>query len=179
MNSQVARRYDGVRMRIILWLLVFALVIPCLAAQDFTPLGYELTVLEVKTLTEKEAVERTPQFVGPNLVIRLRLANKSNDPVLLLVTKDTIDPLSCVGRPNRIARECRPKLLAIPNQWLALPPGAALEWEEMDSTVFSGQDHIVSVSIKRSETANPEELDSALYKVPAPIYTPKKDEHEH
>ena len=168
-------------MRTTLCLLVLFSGLAChLAAQDPAPTSpFELSVLELKTLTEKEAVERTPQFVGPNLVIRLRLANKSNDPVLLLVTKDTIDPLSCVGRPNRIARECRPKLLAIPNQWLALPPGAALEWEEMDSTVFSGQDHVVSVSIKRSETANPEELDSGLYKVPAPIYTPKKDEHEH
>ncbi|GEM_PF-6367586 len=166
-------------MRTTLSLLALALAIPCLAAQDLTSLSYELTVLEVKTLTEKEALERTPQFVGPNLVVRLRLANKSNDSLLLLVTKDTIDPLACVGRPNRVARECRPKLLAIPNQWLALPAGAALEWEEMDSTAFAGQEHVVSVSVKRDETASPLELSSALYKVPDPIYTPKKDEHDH
>lgn len=166
-------------MRRTLCLLLFAAVIPCLAAQDFTFLSYELTVLEVKTLTEKEALARTPQFVGPNVVVRLRLANRSSADVLLLVTKDTIDPLACVGRPNRVERECRPKLLAIPNQWLALPPGAALEWEEMDATAFAGQEHVVSISVKKDEAASPQELRSAVYKVPDPVYTPSKDEHDH
>ncbi len=160
------------------------LFLPVLHAQQSTPQpppasDLDFRVLEVRPMAEKEALEKSAGFVGTNILVRLRLENKSASGVLLLLVEDAMDPLACIGKEKRTTKNCWPKLLGIPNRWLMLPPGGALEWEETDAGSFQGESHFIGVMIKRQHEGPPQELVSPLYKVPVPLYTPKRDEHEH
>lgn len=153
------------------------------AQQAVTPAsldsGLDFRVLEVRAMAEKEALEKSAGFVGTNILIRLRLENKSGNGVLVLLVSDAMDPLACIGKEKRTTRHCWPKLLGIPNRWLMLPPGGALEWEETDSGTFQGESHYIGVMIKWQQEGPPQELLSPSFTVPVPLYTPKRDEHEH
>jgi len=139
----------------------------------------DFRVIEVRALAEKEALEKSAGFVGTNILIRLRLENKSASGVLVLLVEDAMDPLACFGKEKRTTKNCWPKLLGIPNQWLMLPPGGALEWEETDSGSFQGENHFIGIMIKRQHEGPPQELVTAPFTVPVPLYTPKREEHEH
>ncbi len=147
---------------------------PALPASDL-----DFRVLEVRAMAEKEALEKSAGFVGTNILVRLRLENKSSNGVLILLVEDAMDPLACIGKEKRTTKNCWPKLLGIPNQWLMLQPGGALEWEETDSGTFQGESHFIGVMLKRQQEGPPQELVSPPYTVPVPLYTPKRDEHEH
>ncbi len=139
----------------------------------------DFRVLEVRAMAEEEALEKSAGFVGTNILIRLRLENKSAGGVLILLVEDAIDPLACIGKEKRTTKNCWPKLLGIPNRWLVLPSGGALEWEETDSGTFKGESHFIGIMIKRQQEGPSQELVSPPYTVPVPLYTPKRDEHEH
>ncbi|RPJ54552.1 MAG: hypothetical protein EHM23_28745 [Acidobacteria bacterium] len=139
----------------------------------------DFRILEVRAMVEKEALEKSAGFVGTNILVRLRLENKSASGVLILLVEDAMDPLACIGKEKRTTKNCWPKLLGIPNRWLMLPPGGALEWEETDSGTFQGESHFIGVMIKRQQEGPPQELVSPAFTVPVPLYTPKRDEHEH
>lgn len=160
------------------------LFLPVLSAQQAsTPSppvpDLDFRILEVRAMTEPEALEKSAGFVGTNILVRLRLENKSAAGILILLVEDAIDPLACIGKEKRTTKNCWPKLMGIPNQWLVLPSGGALEWEETDSGAFQGENHFIGVMIKRQREGPQEELISPTYKVPVPLYTPKHDEHEH
>ncbi|MFB3905349.1 MAG: hypothetical protein ACE15E_18010 [Acidobacteriota bacterium] len=160
------------------------IVFPMLFAQQTsTPSspasGLDFRVLEVRAMSEKEALEKSAGFVGTNILVRLRLENRSANGVLLLLVEDAVDPLACIAKENKTTRHCWPKLLGIPNRWLVLPSGGALEWEETDSGSFQGESHFIGIMVKREQEGPPEELVSPAYKVPVPLYTPKHEEHEH
>ncbi len=162
-----------------------ALLLLCLpvlhAQQTSTPSApapdLDFRVLEVRAMAEKEALEKSAGFVGTNILIRLRLENKSAGGVLVLLVEDAIDPLACIGKEKKTTKNCWPKLLGIPNRWLVLPSGGALEWEETDSGAFKGESHFIGIMIKRQQEGPPQELVSPPYTVPVPLYTPKRDEH--
>jgi len=168
--------------RLLLPGLLFAWVHFAVLAQslDQSPTAdLDFRVLEVRALTEREALEKSAGFVGPNILVRLRLENQSRGAVLLLLVEDAIDPLACIGRENGNTSNCWPKLLGIPNRWLLLPSGAALEWEETDSGTFEGQKHYVAVRVKRQQEGPSVELRSSFYTVPTPLYTPEHEHHDH
>ncbi|RPI27968.1 MAG: hypothetical protein EHM61_06685 [Acidobacteria bacterium] len=144
-----------------------------------TPPDLEFSVLEVRAMAEQEALDKSRGFVGPNILVRLRLHNKSAAAVLLLLVEDAIDPLACIGKEKRTNKNCWPKLLGIPNRWLMLPSGGAVEWEETDSGTFQGEKHYIGIMIKRQEGGAPEEVVSPPYTVPTPLYTPKHEHEEH
>jgi len=160
------------------------LFLPVLYAQQAAPpsapaSGLDFRVLEVRAMAEEEALEKSAGFVGTNILIRLRLENKSTNGVLVLLVEDAMDPLACIGKEKNTTKNCWPKLLGIPNRWLMLPPSGALEWEETDSGTFKGESHFIGVMIKWQHEGQPTELVSPPYTVPVPLYTPKRDEHEH
>ena len=111
--------------------------------------GPELKVLEVRPLTQREALEKAQGFAGPNVLLRARLENKSNEEVFVLLLEGSLDPLVCMGRQQRTSEQCWTKMLGLPHQWLSLPPFGALEWEEMDASAFSGQTHVLRIMIKK------------------------------
>jgi hypothetical protein len=160
------------------------LFLPVLYAQQSAPQpppnsDLDLRILEVRAMEEKEALEKSAGFVGTNILVRLRLENKSAAGILVLLVEDAIDPLSCIGKEKKTTKNCWSKLLGIPNRWLILPSGGALEWEETDAGAFKGETHYIGIMIKRQQEGPPQELVSPVYKVPVPLYEPKRDEHEH
>lgn len=147
---------------------------PAATIPPVTAPGLDFRILEVRAMAEKEALEKSAGFVGTNILIRLRLENRSGSGVLILLVEDAIDPLACIGKEKGTTKHCWPRLLGIPSRWLMLSPGVALEWEETDSGSFQGEKHYVGVMVKREQGGAPQELVSPLYTVPVPLYTPKR-----
>jgi hypothetical protein len=153
-----------------------------LFAQQSPPDGVKFEVVSIRVLSDKEAAERSPDFVGPNIAIRLRLSaaargvnfygwKNSAVPAGYKVQRTDQGIAWLYGKGGTEKRTASPGLKGVlfgsTGEWTTLPARSAIEWEELDSTSFAGQKHAFTVFIKQRDSAEPEEIMSDTFAVPS------------
>lgn len=153
-----------------------------LSAQQAQPNGVKFEVVSVRTLSDKEAAERSPDFVGPNIAVRLRLstAAKSLDfygwknsavPAGYKVQRTDQGTSWLYGEGGREKKPSSPGLKAVlfgsVGEWITLSAHSAIEWEELDSTSFAGEKHAFTVFIRQRDSDQPHEVFSESFAVPS------------
>jgi hypothetical protein len=138
-------------------------------------------VLSTRVLSSAEAASRSPDYLGPNVVVRLRLSNSTTDGFYFYTGGRSIIPegftvkqtdsgrLWLYGKPGD-ERTFSPGIERVtsgfPGVWVILPPNSAIEWEELDSTYFGGEKHAFTCFMKISENDPPVEIFSEWFEVP-------------
>lgn len=168
-------------------LLIGALIsstVGILSAQQGIPPGAKFEIVSVRILTATEAAERSPDFIGPNVAVRVRLSCSGsgfyyytwgNDvaPHGYSVKLTEGEILWRNRMPGQVEQHSSPgieKLNAfVPGVWRLMSGHVrpAIEWEELDSTSFSGEKHAFTAFIKINEKDKPIEIISDSYVVPA------------
>jgi hypothetical protein len=167
-----------IRSSSILSLLTVAGVLLLLEGKPISTPRVKFEVLSVRVLSSQEAAARSPDFLGPNIAVRLRLS--ATDGIYFLAWK-TIIPQGykvkqsqagtvwLYGKPGQepMASPGIERVTSgFPGVWLVLPSGSAIEWEEMDSTSFGGEKHAFTCFIKDKENDNSVEIFSEWFDVP-------------
>lgn len=153
-----------------------------LPAQQSPPSGVKFEVVSVKVLSDKEAAERSPDFVGPNLAIRLRLSatahglsfygwKNSAVPAGYKVQRTDQGMVWLSGKGGTEKKTSSPGLKAVlfgsTGEWITLPAHSSIEWEELDSTSFTGEKHAFTTFIKQRDSGEPEEVVSDAFAIPS------------
>jgi hypothetical protein len=164
---------------VILLMLVTATLLP---AQQPTPDGVKFEVVSVKVLSDREAADRSPDFVGPNIAIRLRLSTAAHGisfyswrnsaiPAGYKVQRVDHTIVWLYGKGGTEKKTSSPGLNAVlfgsSGEWMTLPAHSAVEWEELDSTSFAGEIHAFTVFLKQRDTDHPLEVISDAFAVPS------------
>ncbi len=163
-----------------IWLLVVIGVFP-LRGNSISTLPIKFEVLSVRTLSSAEASSRSPDFIGPNVAVKLRLSNPTSDGVYFYTWEKSVIPLGyktrqagsetiwLYGKPGqepRVSPGLERLTSGLPGVWVVLPPNSAVEWEELDSTSFSGERHAFTCFLKQKEKDIPKEVFSEQFNVP-------------
>lgn len=166
-------------------LLVAAVVLAVtihVSAQQAPPEGVKFEVVSVMILSNKEAADRSPDFVGPNIAIRLRLSTTTQGLVFYgwknsavpagYKVQRTDQGISWLyGKGGTEKRASSPGLKAVlfgsAGEWITLPAHSAIEWEELDSTSFAGEKHAFTAFLKRRDTDQALEIFSDSFTVPS------------
>jgi hypothetical protein len=171
--------------RYFLFGLLLAIAGRVLAGQGSLPQGGKFEIVSVRVLTPKEAADRSPDTLGPsNVAIRLRLSCASSG-FYFYTWRDGVTPVGYGVKltdgglvwlnkmPGHTDQRSSPgieKLNAfVPGVWRLMSGHVrpAIEWEELDSTSFSGEKHAFTAFIKVNEKDKPTEIVSDSYVVPA------------
>lgn len=159
-----------------------------LVGQEQPPAGIAFHVVSVRVLSDKEATQRSGDFIGPDVAVRLRLSCTDRGfyfyalkgaaiPLGYTVKMTDKGPLWLAGRSGKepISPGIQQLTFGMPGSWNLLPAGArpAIEWEELDSTSLAGEKHARTAFIKRAEQETPIEIMSDSYAVPS-----KPDPHQ-
>lgn len=155
-----------------------------LSAQQPPPDGVKFEVVSIRVLSSEEAAERSPDFVGPNVAIRLRLSTKAHG-ISFYGWKNSVVPAGYgVQRTDQgIAwlyrkggtdkQSSSPGLKAVlfgsTGEWITLPAQSAVEWEILDSTSFAGEKHGLTAFIKQRDRDEPVEVISDTFTVPSNV----------
>lgn len=152
-----------------------------LSAQQSPPGGVKFEVVSVRVLSDTEASERSPDFVGPNIAIRLRLSatahglnfygwKNSAVPAGYKIQRTDQGIAWLYGKGGVEKKTSSPGLKAVlfgsTGEWITLPAHSAIEWEELDSTSFAGEKHAFTAFIKQRDSREPEEVMSDAFAVP-------------
>ena len=139
-----------------------------------------LKILSVRVLSNEEAAARSPDFIGPNVAVRLRLSPLS-DGFYFYTWKGSVIPQGYKVKQSQsgtvwLYGKADQEPTASPGVdrvtsgfagvWLPLPPGSAIEWEELDSTSFAGDRHAFTCFVKQKEADSPIEIFSEWFEVP-------------
>jgi hypothetical protein len=138
-------------------------------------------VLAIRVLSSSEAASRSPDYLGPNVAVRLRLFNPTTDGVYFYTWEKSVIPQGfkvkqvessnvwLYGKPGHeptTSPGIERVTSGFPGVWVVLPPKSAIEWEELDSTHFSGEKHAFTCFVKVKENDAPLEIFSEWFKVP-------------
>lgn len=149
-------------------------------AQQPAPSEVKFEVLSVVQLNDKEAAEKSPDFVGPNVAIRLRLSTAEHGisfygwpnsavPSGYKVEFDGSQKLWLFGDGGTSKRETSPGLDAVlfgsKGAWINLPAHSAVEWVELDSSLFGGKTHAYTAFV-RGRAGDEREIFSSPFTVP-------------
>lgn len=153
-----------------------------LHAQQAPPEGVKFETVSVRVLSSKEAAERSPDFVGPNVAVRLRLST-TNRGLSFYGWKDSAIPAGykiqhtgqgvvwLYGKGGTEKRTSSPGLKAVlfgsTGEWITLPAHSSIEWEELDSTSFAGEKHSFTAFIKQRDVDQPLEIVSDSIVIPS------------
>lgn len=152
-----------------------------LPAQQSQPDGVKFEVVSIRILSDKEAADRSPDFIGPNIAVRLRLSSNVRElssygwkdsavPSGYKVQRTDQGIVWLYGRGGIRKRTSSPGLKAVlsgsTGEWITLPAHSAVEWEELDSTSFGGEKHAFTAFIKGRDKDEPHELISDIFTVP-------------
>jgi hypothetical protein len=165
-----------------LWLIVL-LLIACGAvqAQQSPPIGVKFEVVSVRVLSNKEAADRSPDFIGPNIAVRLRLSvserglsfygwKNSAVPAGYRVQQGDQGTSWLYGRGGTEKKSTSPGLQAVlfgsTGEWITLPAHSAIEWEQLDATSFAGEKHAFTAFVKQRNVDQPTEIVSDSFSVP-------------
>lgn len=166
-------------------------ILPCLlvlvagtllAAQQSAPDGVRFEIVSVRVLTNKEAADRSPDFVGPNIAVRLRLSSSAHG-LSFYGWKNSVVPAGykvertehgvswLYGKGGTEKRTASPGLQAVlfgsTGEWITLPAHSAIEWEELDSTLFAGEKHAFTAFIRQRDSGEAAEVMSDEFAVPS------------
>jgi len=163
-------------------LLVLVAGVALLLAQQSPPNGVKFEVVSIRVLSDKEAAERSPDFVGSNIAIRLRLSatahgldfygwKNSAIPAGYKVQRSDEGIAWLYGKGGTEKKTSSPGLKAVlfgsTGEWITLPAHSAVEWEELDSTSFAGEKHAFTAFIKQRDIGEAQEVMSDAFAVPA------------
>ena len=152
------------------------------SAQQALPEGVKFEVVSVRVLDDKDAAQRSPDFLGPNIAIRLRLSatargldfyawKNSVIPAGYKVQRTNGGVVWLYGKGGTERRASSPGLSAVlfgsAGEWVTLPAHSAIEWEELDSTAFAGEKHAFTAFLKQRNSDQPLEIFSDSFAVPA------------
>lgn len=155
-----------------------------LSAQQPPPDGVKFEVVSIRVLSGKEAAERSPDFVGPNIAIRLRLSTtahglsfygwkNSTVPAGYGVQRTDQGFAWLYGKGGTEKQSSSPGLKAVlfgsTGEWITLPAQSAVEWEILDSTSFAGEKHALTAFIKQRDRDEPVEVISDTFAVPSNV----------
>jgi hypothetical protein len=170
-----------------LWMVVTLLSITAGAtAQKQNLIGVRFDVISVEQLSEKEAADRSPDFFGPNVAVRLRLSTgehgisfygwpNSAIPSGYKVELDGAQRVWLFGEGGTAKRSISPGIDAVlfgsKGAWITLPPHSAIEWVELDSSLFAGKKHAYTAFL-RTHAGDEEEMFSTEFTVPAKCVEP-------
>ena len=165
------------------WLMALLLASCSLVgAQQSSPPGVKFEVVSVRLLSNKEAADRSPDFVGPNVAVRLRLSalehglsfyswKNSAVPAGYKIQRTDQGTVWLYGRVGTEKQVSSPGLKAVlfgsVGEWITLPAHSAVEWEELDSTSFAGERHGFTVFLKQGNSDQPLEVSSDSFVVPS------------
>lgn len=167
-----------------LLVLVATTLLSALSAQQSPPDGVKFEVVSVRVLTDKEAAERSPDFVGPNIAIRLRLSTTAHGlnfygwknsavPAGYKVQRTDQGIAWLYGKGGTEKQASSPGLKAVlfgsTGEWITLPAYSAIEWEELDSTLFAGEKHAFTAFLKQRDRDQPVEVISDAFAVPSNV----------
>lgn len=153
-----------------------------LYGQQSPPDGVKFEVVSVRVLSDKEAASRSPDFVGQNIAIRLRLSTtlhgisfygwkNSATPAGYKVQRTDQGIVWFYGKGGTGRQASSPGLKAVlfgsAGEWVTLPDHSAVEWEILDSTSFAGEKHAFTVFIKQRDKDEPMEVISGAFVVPS------------
>jgi len=153
-----------------------------LFAQQSPPDGVKFEVVSFTVLSNKEAAERSPDFVGPNIAVRLRLSSSAHGlsfygwknsavPAGYKVQRADQGVVWFYGRGGTEKKTSSPGLKAVlfgsAGEWMTLPAYSAVEWEQLDSTSFAGENHAFTAFLKLREGDEPLEVVSHSFTVPS------------
>jgi hypothetical protein len=157
-----------------------------LSAQQPPPDGVKFEVVSVRVLSDKEAAERSPDFVGPNIAVRLRLSTSGHGlsfyswknsavPAGYKVQRTEGGAYWLYGKGGTNKKTASPGIKAVlfgsTGEWITLPAHSAIEWEELDSTSFAGEKHGFTAFIRQRDNSESAEVMSDEFAVP-PSSTP-------
>jgi hypothetical protein len=155
-------------------------------AQQLMPEGVKFEIVSVRVLSDREAAGRSPDFVGPNIAVRLRLSCSAHGlsfygwrnsvvPAGYKVQQTDGGTAWLYGRGGTKKRTSSPGLETVlfgsTGEWITLPAHSAVEWEELDSTSFAGEKHAFTAFLKQHDKEHPSEVISDAFVVP-PKATP-------
>ncbi len=170
--------------RVALVVLLAAIAVTLVAAPQSPPPRVKFEVVSVRVLSDKEAADRSPDLIGPNVAVRLRLSC-SGTGLYLYSLSDSIAPVGYsvkwvnnkivwrFGPPGDDEHPSSPGIekaaFGSPGKWLLLSGHVrpAIEWEDLDSTAYSGEKHARTIFIKQREGGEVEEVISDSFAVPS------------
>src|SRR2546426_9182408 len=167
----------------LLFVLLLAVSKQLAHSQAFLPQGAKFQVVSTKVLSEREAADRSPDFIGADVVVRLRLSSSGEGFYIYTAAGDIvpvgysvqITPKGPVWRnkmPDHSDAQTSPgieKLNAlVPCEWRLVSGHArpAIEWEVLDSSSSAGERHAYTAFIRRTDKDKPIEIISDSYLVP-------------
>jgi len=126
-------------------------------------------------LDEEESLKRTPDVIGADIVVRLRLScvergisfygdEFTNTPQTYIIKKVGNEIMwYCEGNPKT-----SPGLsfFGSKGRWIIAPRYSVLEWEVIDLVCYQGSHHAISMFVKDSRTMKMMEIISDFYTVP-------------
>lgn len=152
-----------------------------LAGQQSVPDGMKFEIVSIRVLSDKEAAERSPDFVGPNVAVRLRLSSSARG-FSFYGWKNSVIPagygvqqtdqglawLYRIGKTDKQSSSpgLKEVLFGSTGEWITLPAHSAVEWEILDSTSFAGEKHAVTAFLKQRDKDEPLEVISETFAVP-------------
>ncbi len=161
---------------------ILALALP-ISAQERALLGVRFEIVSVRVLNENAAAKRSPDFFGPNIAVRLRLST-TEPGVFFYSWKGAATPAGYkversgqkmvwlfgkAGTEKRLSSPgLKDVLSGLVGEWVPLPVKSTIEWEELDSTLFSGSRHAFSIFVRTTKVEE-REVFSDFYDVPSTL----------
>jgi hypothetical protein len=155
-----------------------------LSAQQSLPDGVKFEVISVRVLSDNEAALRSPDFVGPNIAVRLRLSATAHG-LSFYSWKDSAVPAGykvqrtdqgiawLYGQGGTEKKASSPGIKTVlfgsTGEWITLPAYSAIEWEELDSASFAGERHAFTAFLKQRDRDEPVEVISGEFSVPSNV----------
>jgi len=148
------------------------------------PLGTKFQVVSTRVLSAREAAERSTDFIGADVVVRLRLSSAEEGFYFYTAVGDIV-PVGYSIRMtprraewlNRIAghsdAQTSPGIEGlnslVPCEWRLISGHSrpAIEWEVLDSSSAAGEKHAFTAFIRKTDKDKPVEIFSDSYIVPA------------
>lgn len=143
----------------------------------------EFSVVSVRQMSDDEAFKRTPHSIYADTVVRLRVRNEEDRCVYYFTYAGSIVPLGyrimlgdeglvwLGGREGK--RAASPGIQLFPSalepKWTCLKGGDSIEWDNFDETRSANERHSFSIFVKENEKAEPVEIFSTFYTVPAKL----------
>jgi hypothetical protein len=146
-------------------------------AQEPAPKGIKFEVVSVRVISDKEALARLPDVIGPNVVVRLRLSTSERGREFFSYKDSAIPSAYRVQITDRgIFWFYDGKKASSPgigglitskdmSQWSGMHDHSAIEWEELDLTKYSGEKHAYTIFLKKGD--KPLEVISDSFIVPS------------
>jgi hypothetical protein len=148
------------------------------------PRGTKFQIVSTKVLSAREAADRSPDFIGTDVVVRLRLSSVEEGFYFYTAVGDIV-PVGYSIRitprgpewlnriPGHSDAQTSPGIeglnTLVPCEWRLISGHSrpAIEWEVLDSSSAAGEKHAFTAFIRRTAKDKPVEIFSDSYTVPS------------